>query len=188
MERVQLSEVKVVIGAGDYINNPGWLHTNEKELDLLNEVTWKSKFAKATIQAILAEHVWEHLTYEEGLAAAKRCFIYLKPSGYIRCAVPDGFFPDEQYQHIIQIGGPGPADHPAADHKMVYNYRTLSAMFEMAGFEVKLLEYCDENGHFHHKHWKKEDGVIFRSKQCDPRNQGDRLKFPSLIIDAVKSK
>lgn len=30
-------ETKVVVGAEGYNNNPGWLHTNEKELHLLKE-------------------------------------------------------------------------------------------------------------------------------------------------------
>jgi hypothetical protein len=57
-------------------------------------------------------HVWEHLTYDEGIQAAKICCEYLKPGGYIRCAVPDALFPNEEYQNIVKIGGPGPKDHP----------------------------------------------------------------------------
>ncbi|WP_298828851.1 SAM-dependent methyltransferase [uncultured Planococcus sp.] len=179
-------EIKVVIGADNYNNNPGWIHTQEEELSLLDETTWKNQFKKGSISAILAEHVWEHLTYQEGLEAARLCHQYLKPRGHIRCAVPDGYFPDEAYQNIVKIGGPGPKDHPAASHKIVYNYNTLASIFEIAGYEVKFLEYCDEAGHFQFSEWQEEDGVIFRSKKWDPRNQGDKLIFPSLIIDAIK--
>lgn len=184
---IREKEIKVVIGAGDYNNNPGWVHTQEEELNLIDETTWASMFTYNSITAILAEHIWEHLTFEEGVQAAKNCYQYLKPAGYIRCAVPDGFFPDEDYQNIVKIGGPGPKDHPAASHKMVHTYRTLSNMFEEAGFKVTLLEYCDEAGNFHFNDWHAEDGVIFRSKKFDPRNQGDKLLFPSLILDAIKS-
>ncbi|WP_164667328.1 class I SAM-dependent methyltransferase [Virgibacillus doumboii] len=179
-------ETKIVVGAGDYNNNPGWVHTNDDELDLLNEKTWQNRFKENSISVILAEHVWEHLTYDEGLEAARRCHKYLKQDGYIRCAVPDGYFPDEDYQNTIQIGGPGPIDHPAASHKIVYNYNTLTNLFENAGFEVNLLEYCDENGCFHYIDWDQQDGVIFRSKEVDPRNQGAVVRFPSLILDAIK--
>jgi predicted SAM-dependent methyltransferase len=178
-------EIKIVIGAGEYINNPGWVHTQEEELNLLDEPTWSKKFGRSSITAILAEHVWEHLTYDEGLAAAELCKKFLKPSGYIRCAVPDGYFPDEEYQNIVKIGGPGPKDHPAASHKIVHTYHTLTKLFEEAGYKVNLLEYCDEGGNFHFNDWNPEDGVIFRSKKFDPRNQ-DRLRFPSLILDAIK--
>lgn len=181
------NEIKLVIGAGEYNNNPDWLHTQEEEINLLDEKTWQNKFDNNSITTILAEHIWEHLTYEEGIEAAKICFKYLKHSGYIRCAVPDGYFPDKSYQHIVQVGGPGPIDHPAASHKIVHNYKTLTRMFETAGFQVKLLEYCNEEGDFHENYWDGVDGVIFRSKKYDPRNHGDKLIFPSLIIDAVKS-
>ncbi|WP_312094400.1 SAM-dependent methyltransferase [Niallia sp.] len=177
--------IKLVIGAGEYRNNPGWIHTQEEELNLLEASTWQ-RFEKSSITAILAEHVWEHLTFEQGVQAASLCYRYLKPSGYVRCAVPDGFFPDESYQHIVQIGGPGPKNHPASSHKIVHTYYTLRKMFELAGFEVNVLEYFDENGIFHENEWKKEDGVIFRSKKLDPRNQGEKIVFPSLIMDAVK--
>ncbi|MDW4525680.1 SAM-dependent methyltransferase [Rossellomorea marisflavi] len=180
-----MEETKIVIGAGPYHNNPGWLHTDEQELDLLIEETWSTKFNEGSISAILAEHVWEHLTAVEGLEAAMRCYRYLRKGGYVRCAVPDGFFTDEEYQHIVQIGGPGPEDHPAASHKIVPTYKSLTEMFSQAGFEVKLLEYCDENGQFHASEWDEAKGVIFRSKKVDPRNR-DVLTFPSLMVDAVK--
>ena len=31
----EMEEAKVVVGAEGYNNNPGWLHTNEEELNLL---------------------------------------------------------------------------------------------------------------------------------------------------------
>ncbi|MDR4937999.1 SAM-dependent methyltransferase [Rossellomorea marisflavi] len=181
-----MEELKVVIGAGPYHNNPDWIHTDELELDLLIEETWKRTYEVSSISAILAEHVWEHLTAEEGLEAAKRCYRYLRKGGYVRCAVPDGFFPDEEYQHIVQVGGPGRADHAAASHKIVHTYKSLTEMFSQAGFEVKLLEYCDEDGQFHASEWDEAKGVIFRSQKVDPRNR-EVLTFPSLMVDAVKN-
>lgn len=183
---IKLKDIKIVIGAGDYMNNPGWLHTQENELNLLDSQLWATRFNEGTIQAILAEHVWEHLTYEEGKAAAKLCHQYLKKNGYVRCAVPDGFFQNEIYQNIVKVGGPGPVDHPAYSHKVVYDYKKLCDVFESAGFEVHLIEYFDEEGVFHYRESNDEDGVIFRSKKHDPRNQGESMVFPSLIIDAIK--
>lgn len=179
------NKIKVVVGAGEFNNNPGWIHTQE-ELNLTEKTTWNKKFDYNSITAILAEHVWEHLTLEEGIYAAKLCFEYLKSSGYIRCAVPDGYFLNEAYQNIVKVGGPGPEDHPAAGHKIVHNYKSLTEMFEIAGYKVNLLEYCGEDGEFHYNEWEEKDGIIFRSKKFDPRNQGDKLVFPSLILDAIK--
>ncbi|ELK48547.1 hypothetical protein D479_02987 [Halobacillus sp. BAB-2008] len=155
-------------------------------MNLLDESTWEANFKPDSIDAVLAEHVWEHLTFEEGVRAAQLCRKFLKEGGYVRCAVPDGYFPNEEYQKIVQVGGPGPADHPAATHRIVHNYSSLTRLFEVAGFEVNLLEYCDEEGQFHANTWHGADGVIYRSKQFDSRNQGDQLGFPSLIMDAVR--
>ncbi|TCM96590.1 putative SAM-dependent methyltransferase [Paenibacillus sp. BK033] len=180
-------EIRVVIGAGDYKNNPEWIQTQESDLDLLQRDQWAGRFKANTISAILAEHVWEHLDFNEGIEAAKICFEFLKPGGYVRCAVPDGYFPNEEYQRGVQIGGPGPADHPAASHKIVHTYKTLYSMFETAGFKVHLLEYCDENGIFHYNEWSEKKGLIYRSRRFDHRNKDGKLGFVSLIVDAVKS-
>ncbi|WP_226658258.1 class I SAM-dependent methyltransferase [Pseudalkalibacillus hwajinpoensis] len=180
--------IRVVIGSGDYSNNPGWMETQESELDLLNQQQWQERFDKSSIHAILAEHVWEHLTYEEGKKAAQTCYPYLKRNGYIRCAVPDGYFPDEAYQKGVQVGGPGPIDHPAASHKIVHNYKTLTSMFEDAGYQVRLLEYCNEKGEFIYNEWDEKDGFIYRSKRFDQRNAQGKLGFVSLIVDAIKSE
>ncbi|WP_274654546.1 class I SAM-dependent methyltransferase [Paenibacillus humicola] len=178
--------LRVVIGAGGICNNPGWLHTEEDELGLLRRADWERTFAPGSIDAILAEHVWEHLTYDEGVRAAALCAEFLKPGGYIRCAVPDGNFPDEAYQKLVRIGGPGPADHPAATHQIVHTRKTLTAMFEAAGLEAELLEYCDEEGRFHAAEWDETEGFIYRSKRFDHRNRDGRLGFVSLIADARK--
>lgn len=95
-------EIKLVVGAGEYNNNPGWLHTQEEELNLLDEAAWSNRFEKSSVATILVEHIWEHLTYEEGIEAAKLCYKFLKHKGYIRCAVPDAFFKDDAYQNIVR--------------------------------------------------------------------------------------
>lgn len=155
-------------------------------MNLLKKKDWGKKFHVNSLEAILAEHVWEHLSYEQGIEAAEICFEFLKPGGYIRCAVPDGFFPNEDYQTMVQVGGPGPANHPAASHKIVHNYKTITSMFNEAGFDVILLEYCKENGAFHYNEWDEHQGFIYRSKRFDHRNENGELGFVSLIVDAIK--
>ena len=177
--------LKIIIGASSQ-SYPGWIQTQEHELNLLNRADWEMSFGDRRIDAILSEHVWEHLTYEEGVEAARIVYSLLKPGGYIRCAVPDGFFRNDWYQNIVQIGGPGPEDHPAASHKIVHNYKTISKMFEEAGFQVELLEYCDEEGEFHYKEWDPEEGYIYRSYRYDHRNSTESLGFVSLIVEAIR--
>ncbi len=177
--------VRIIIGASAQ-SYPGWIATQEENLNLLNREDWELSFQHRKIDCIVAEHVWEHLTEKEGVRAACLCFEFLNPGGYVRCAVPDGYFPDANYQKLIQKGFPRPHTHPQAQHKMVYNYRSLTAVFESAGFTVELLEYCDAHGHFHFRDWNPADGFIYRSKRFDHRNKNGRLNMVSLIIDAKK--
>ncbi|SFM09959.1 hypothetical protein SAMN03159341_11684 [Paenibacillus sp. 1_12] len=60
--------MKVIIGAGR-TNYDGWLSTQEDELNLLYLDSWSALFRTGSMDALLAEHVWKHLTYEEGVVA-----------------------------------------------------------------------------------------------------------------------
>ena len=177
--------LRIALGAGEQ-RWPGWIPTHKEDLDLTNAASWDLHFHRRKADAFLCEHVWEHLTESEGRAAAALCFRHLAPGGYVRCAVPDRYFPDPNYQAMVRAGGPGPVDHPAADHKLVYDYRLLSEVFTSAGFVVDLLEYCDENGRFHYHQWSSDDGPIYRSLMLDHRNRDGRIGFISLILDARK--
>ncbi|MBQ8827143.1 MAG: hypothetical protein IJ007_08620 [Oscillospiraceae bacterium] len=177
--------MKIVIGAGKTEFN-GWVSTQEYELDLLNREDFQRMFAQEKPAAFLAEHVWEHMTLEEGIIAAKNCYDFLADGGYIRAAVPDANFRNEWYQNMVKIGGNGDPSHPAFTHKIVYNYKQFCYVFEQAGFEVELLEYCDENGIFHYKYWNEDDGKIGRSLRFDTRNSLKKLGMVSIIIDAKK--
>lgn len=158
--------MRIILGAGQ-TQFEGWIATPESELNLLSDDDWSRLFEPESVDAFLAEHVWEHLEYEEGIIAAQNCYKYLKFGGYVRCAVPDKNFRNEWYQNTVQVGGLGPIDHPAATHKIVYNYKTLRNIFESAGFEVSLLEYCDERGDFYYTYWNEADGKIGRSFRFD---------------------
>ena len=65
--------MKVVIGAGQTTFD-GWVSTQEDELNLLSLESWNKLSEPESIDALLAEHVWEHLTYEEGIMVAKHCY------------------------------------------------------------------------------------------------------------------
>jgi len=180
------SSLKVILGAGSQAWS-GWTSTQQSDLDLLDRGSFERWFGARRADAFLCEHVFEHLTPTEATEAARIIFDYLRPGGWLRCAVPDANFPDADYQRLVQVGGPGPLDHPAADHKVVYEYRGFSELFESVGFEVDLLEYCDEAGRFHYHGWDVESGPIYRSLLRDHRNRAGRLGFVSLIVDARKA-
>ncbi len=157
--------------------------TNVDALDITREKDWETVFGRRRAHCMMAEHVFEHITAEQTVKANAICFRYLKPGGAIRVAVPDGFNPDPAYREHVRPGGTGPG---ASDHKVLYNYQTLRAAFETAGFDVKLLEYWDELGTFHFTDWTNDRGLIKRSRRYDQRNQDGKLGYTSLIIDAVK--
>lgn len=177
--------LRIILGAGSQ-HYDGWIATQREDLDLLRPDLWKACFGERRVDAFLCEHVWEHLTESEGRSAARLCYTYLRSGGYLRCAVPDAYFPNAEYQRLVQIGGPGPADHPAADHKIVYTYTLFQDIFAQAGFVVDLLEYCDEQGRFHYNQWHANKGEIYRSLLFDHRNQNGTLGFTSIVLDAVK--
>lgn len=173
--------IKLVVGSGS-IFEEGWIPTDINILNLLNPKQWSNYFSVASIDSILAEHVWEHLTEEDGIIAARTCYKYLKVDGYLRVAVPDGFHPNNDYINYVKPQGYGSG---ADDHKVLFNYQTFKRIFETAGFKINLYEYFDENGEFHFNEWKAEDGKIYRSKRFDERNI-DALNYTSIILDAVK--
>ncbi len=174
--------LKVVIGASGIIQK-GWLGTEMEFLNILNLADWQRFFMPNSIDIVIAEHVWEHLSSSDGNVALQNCFTYLKPGGYLRIAVPDGFHTSKAYIEMVRPGGYGAG---ADDHKILYTYQTLSTVLEMAGFKCRLLEYFDENGQFHYNDWLKESGLVRRSKYFDSRNTNGSLTYTSIIIDGIK--
>ena len=174
--------LKIVIGANKKFQ-PGWIPTEIYSLNCLDPDDWRRCFTENSISAMLAEHVWEHLTPEDGVRMAILCFQHLKPGGHLRVAVPDGLFPDERYLEWVKPGGSGPS---ADDHKVLYNYRTFRETFQKAGFEIRLLEYFDERGEFHFDEWDPAEGKIVRSSRFYDGHQFGKYKYRSLILDAIK--
>ncbi len=97
--------------------------------------------------------------------------------------MPDGNHPDPEYIAYVKVGGSGAG---ADDHKVLYTHAGARALFERAGFEVRLLEYFDDAGVFHFNEWAPEDGMIHRSKRFDKRNRRGKLGYTSIVLDAVK--
>ena len=183
LQSMRNDELKIVVGSSG-IYEKGWIPSEVHILNLIDETTWERYFDEDEIRCILAEHVWEHLTLNEGKKAAQVCFKYLKKGGWLRVAVPDGFHSSSDYIDYVKPGGHGAG---ADDHKVLYNFKTFGSLFEEAGFRIELLEYFDENGKFHAKDWNKSKGMIHRSIRYDDRNTEGQPNYTSLIIDAVKT-
>lgn len=182
LEAAKKGPIRIVVGSNG-VFQPGWHPTEADFLNLLIPAQWAELFSEHPIEAILAEHVWEHLTEADGLEAARTCFRFLMPGGWLRAAVPDSLHPDPHYRNWVKPGGCGPS---ADDHKLFYTYKTFSKVFEQAGFSVTLLEYFDERGEFHAMDWDPLAGRINRSLRFDRRNRDGRPHYTSIILDARK--
>jgi predicted SAM-dependent methyltransferase len=174
--------LRVVIGSSGW-SDRGWIATDVEFLDVTNESHWARFCEPGTVDAILAEHVWEHLLPEDASRGAEMCHKYLRRGGYLRVAVPDGCHPDARYIERVKPGGTGAGAH---DHKTLYTYQTLSATFSGVGCEINLLEYFDDAGRFHCKDWDPSGGVIRRSFRFDERNRNGATRYTSIILDAYK--
>jgi predicted SAM-dependent methyltransferase len=173
---------KIVIGSAAKFQT-GWIPTDMSYLNILEERDWDKLFNKNSIDAIMAEHVWEHLNYEDGKRGLQFCYEFLKHKGHVRIAVPDSLSPDEKYINWVKPGGVGPG---ATDHKMFYNYKTLSNLLTECKFRPVLREYYNEEGSFIYNKWEKADGYITRSLLHDKRNKGGAIGYTSLIVDGYK--
>lgn len=177
-------KIKVVIGSGKYYGfENGWIYTDLPHFNILNEPDWKYYFGKSRIDNLLSEHVFEHLTEKETGKVLMLAFQYLKPNGIFRIAVPDGFNSDPDYIENVKPGGIGPG---CDDHKILWNYKSLSQISLKAGLEPDLLEYFDQKVKFHIKDYSFEHGFIQRSKKNNFTYEGCS-NYTSLIIDLKKS-
>ncbi len=176
------ADLKVVVGSAGFYDQ-GWIPTEVDFLNLLDEKQWELYFNRSSINNVLAEHVWEHLTPEQGKVAATTCFHFLKSNGKLRIAVPDGFHKDQSYIDFVKPGGSGAG---ADDHKILYTFQSLSAMLESVGFKVELAEYFNESKQFVKNEWCVKDGYIHRSMVNDKRNSDGYPHYTSLIVDAIK--
>lgn len=174
-------KLQIIIGAHttDYKD---WLPTNIENLNLLEISSFDNLFGDKKADRFLAEHVFEHISYDDAIIALKNCNKYLKKGGVVRIAVPDGFHPNPDYINMVKPGGHGEGAH---DHKLLYDYKTLSKAFEESGYRVNLLEYYDENGQFHFNEWDSKDGHVIRSKRYDKRFN-EPLGYSSLIVEGIK--
>ena len=175
------SPLRVVVGAESRVD-PGWIATEEEYLDIADKRDWERFFSRDSIDTILAEHVFEHLTPADAHVAARNCFEFLKPGGLLRAAVPDGLHPDPAYIEWVDVGGIGPGSQ---DHKLLYEYTSFSRLFAAAGFEVRLLEFWDELGVLQQADWDPAQGKIRRSIRFDTKERGG-FRYTSIIVDAFK--
>jgi len=186
--------MKIIIGANG-TTQPDWLSLERSDLDLRDRNTWSRIFCPGSVDAVLTEHVLEHLTPEEASRASRSVYEFLRPGGYWRIAVPDANNPSRWYQFCSR---PGSFLHLIANvlytpgepfHQVSYEHRSLCSLLTNAGFVPRLLEWHDGEGGFHRESWSRLDGEVRRSFGHPYVTGGQGLGGIynlSLIVDAKK--
>jgi len=174
--------IRLAIGSESHCSED-WIPAEIDQIDLVNPASWSSFFQKSSLDAILAEHVWEHLSEQDGKTAARNCFQFLRPGGYLRVAVPDGFHPSQQRRTLQRLGG---SELGTGGCATLYNHYSFADAFLAVGFQVQLIEFFDQEGVFHSNHWDVSKGLVKRTLLFDERNIAQPFAYTSLVLDAVK--
>jgi len=171
--------LNVILGAGS-VAMPGWVATDSQVLDVRSGRAWERLFAPASIDRLMAEHLFEHLSAAECQTAFSQCFRYLRSGGLLRIAVPDGNRKDPEYMEEVTP--------PKDGHRVLFTVDELRHRLAQVGFRVTPLEYFDAKEEFHCYPWREEDGLIRRSARYDRQERFKRgaLYYTSLIVDARK--
>lgn len=170
---------RVVLGSGGD-EFEGWLSTDIKDIDIVDEASWRRLFLPASIDRLLAEHVFEHLSLSELQQAFRHIRTFLKPGGRLRLAVPDAFHPSRYYYNLTKPGG----WETPFEHKIFLDHEILTRIGTEADLKVELLEYFDGDGVFRAVPYDEADGVI---RRCAHNNLGLDTANPEVMVNFYAS-
>lgn len=179
-----MTDLRIIVGAGS-VTQWGFTSLQESDLDITNAQEWAQIFEPNSIDAIVAEHVFEHLTFSEGWQAMRNCYQYLKRGGTLRIAVPDGFHPSQKYIEWVKPE----TGYNGDDHKVLFDYQTLAALMKGAGFFLDYKELWNERGEFYSEPMEPERGEMRRtSRDFWAKLLSVRVgaNYTSLVIDGIK--
>jgi len=171
--------LKIILGASDD-RYDGWIPTDIPHFDASNSADWARFFPLNSIDNLLAEHVYEHLT----LAETKKSFLlmknYLKPGAVFRIAVPDGYHASSDYVDYVK---PGTTYSGWENHQLLWNKDMLSEVAAECGYEATFLQYYDSNRQFTDTYVDDENGVIARTFEKLKNDKSRPYTYTSLIAD-----
>lgn len=198
-------KIKLNIGAA-LDQYKGWISTDITTLDITKESDWQYYFKENTLDSVLAEHVFEHLTLDEARKSLVNIKKYLKSNGVFRMAVPDGNHPSRYFIDLVKPNG---LEHGSDDHKVLYNIDIAKNLAYELGFELKPIEYFDNNGILKRIDFNEDHGYVRRSHknyvgsftensvefekmiETTPKELReclvkDKITYISLIVDFIK--
>jgi len=201
----QVGLVNVIFGAGG-LQQEKWISSEQNSWNLLNRQDFvdylgerpttatypvlsahKDRVPHLEISRALAEHVWEHLSLADAIRAAELVHEFMAIGGRLRVAVPDWWRPGNNANGSSAML----IDDLKFGHTVQYNADSLTAIFQAAGFKVKLLECHGQDGiarttaprggHGATDYWDEvEGGYIERCSRHDARGAY------SIVLDAEK--
>jgi predicted SAM-dependent methyltransferase len=130
---------------------PGWVNVDllrpGRRLDLYWDLRRGLPFPSGSVDAIFAEHLFEHLTYDQGTVLMRECARVLRPGGVLRIGVPDLDRYVASYlghDDLIDRVRPGRPTRAIAlgepfflhGHKCMYDFETLERASLDSGFSA----------------------------------------------------
>jgi len=121
----------------------GW-ENYDYEIDISKTLPFQDN----TVDAILAEHVLEHISIQEAWCFLEECFRIMKSGAFLRIAVPCvsriHAFADEEYFAFIKKHGWGEANRKDAVRSIIFNHghqtiwerTSLDAIMDVLGFHI----------------------------------------------------
>ncbi len=180
------NEIRLNIGAA-LDRYKGWISTDITTLDITQESDWQYYFRENTLDSVLAEHVFEHLTLDDAKKSLRNINKYLKNGGVFRMAVPDGNHPSTYFIDVVKPNGLG---HGSDDHKVLYNIDIAKELAEQTGFILQPIEYFDMSGNFQKNTFDEKNGHINRSSKnyngAFKNNEVEFKKLNETIPDNLK--
>ena len=140
----QADPLRLNIGAGG-TEYTGWISLEHRVLDITSRSQWRSLLGKRMAANILAEHVFEHLYYQDAMRAFNYIAEYMAPGGVFRFAVPDGNHPSA---YVRELTGPQGTERGAEDHKYFYTIGDIPEIERLTGLHAEPLEYFSADGVF----------------------------------------
>jgi SAM-dependent methyltransferase len=128
---------------------PHWVNVDllrpGRSLDLYWDLRRGLPFPSDSVEAIFAEHLFEHLTYAQGIELMRECRRVLLPDGILRIGVPDlgryvaSYLGQDDLIERVRPGRPTRAialGEPffGYGHQCMYDFETLDTACRTAGF------------------------------------------------------
>jgi predicted SAM-dependent methyltransferase len=132
---------------------------------IAHDLTKTFPIEDCTVSAILSEHFFEHITYEQSRNLLNECFRILRPDGTMRIAVPDYGAPRNK-KFARQERDP---NH--TDHLQFPTFLWAKKLCEDSPFESYTISNYWENDSFHYSEIDYSLGWIKRTADNDKRNR-----------------